>query len=335
MSSWGASQCRTALSLGCNAVALRAVVLFVAMVLSTSSEHHTEPGTRSVALCAATASLITKAVLHPIDTIKCRVQARTSAPGITNFLSEWRGHWTPRYLYRGLTLKLAMYAPFQSTYITAYSVSKRKLEEAGLQKLVVVLLASLVADFTAAIIRVPMEAAKMRLQASVYPNTTEALRALRSDGVRRVSRLFVPQIIVHDVPYGFVQWLCYEYLKPAIGPCVHEALAGLGHGHDTSIENAGFTSLISGGISGCIAGLVTAPLDLVKTRTVVRSAHSESVHVRTVVREVARDHGLRGFWRGASARVLWISTNVAVYFALFEAMKAAVTERDSRLSLSG
>jgi solute carrier family 25 S-adenosylmethionine transporter 26 len=270
----------------------------------------TETSNRDVALCAAAASAITKSTLHPIDTVKCRLQA-AEYNGVAGFVRHYEGKWTPRHLYRGLGVKILMYMPFQSIYMTTYSASKRNLSDRQLPLWFVVGTASVIADVTAAVVRVPMEAAKMRLQSSVYKHSLHAVKDLRAGGIRPLFRLVIPQIFIHDLPYGFVMWICYEYLTPIIGSLIK-----------SRTESRPVTSLVSGAISGSVAGALTVPLDVIKTRTVVMSVDREAnVTVSSVVRTIYAVNGWRGFTRGLSARVLWISANVGMYFATFEALK--------------
>jgi solute carrier family 25 S-adenosylmethionine transporter 26 len=286
-----------------------------------------------IAKCAAVSSLLAKSSLHPIDTIKCRLQT-SSGTGLRSFIREWEGRWTLRLLYSGLSVKMIAYAPAQSLYMTSYSVSKRELQSRGCNERVAVVAGAVAASTAASCIRVPMEAAKIRLQSCRYDNLSHALTCMRADSIRPLVRLFVPQVLVHDMPYSAVQWLCYEYVKPRLRPLIERRQQQRRGSISASdeVKAAGAGGLLSGVIAGCFAGFVTTPLDVVKTTTVVASATDTTVRAQAIARNIYAKHGSAGFFRGASARVVWISANVGVFLGIFEALKSSVasTRRASR-----
>jgi hypothetical protein len=287
---------------------------------SAGAEAHTSG---DIAKAAAVASILTKASVHPVDTIKCRLQSTTSANagGLRGFVDTWKGKWTVRHLYRGLGVKLAAYAPSQSMYMTTYAVTKREMAVLGASSTAGLLAATASASTVAAVLRVPIEVVKMRLQACVYRDARHALQCLRADGLRPLGRMFVPQVLVHDIPYGAVQWLSYERLQPRLRPHI-DAYAS-----NTSAASAGASALVSGGVAGCVAGALTTPMDVVKTATIVQSGRDRSVTALSIARSVYRTDGAWGFSRGLSARVVWISANTGLYLALFETFKEIIATR--------
>jgi hypothetical protein len=298
---------------------------------NSSSSSSSKLSFTNIGLSAALASLITKSILHPIDTVKCRVQA---VPHTTwrEFFVATRGQWTPPQVYRGLGVKLVAYAPISSIYMVSYHGTKEHLEGfaqrhgyGNVPAFAVIIPACLVADCAAAFVRVPMEAVKMRLQANVYSGAVEGVKHVRRDGLRHLTRLFVPQVLLHDVPFSIVQWGFYETLRPFARRWVSWAT-----GKDASGPVA---SLISGALAGSVTGFVTTPFDIVKTRVVVTSsvsrcgsstsvpAWSAATSSTVVARAIYREKGLAGFMRSSGIRVCWMATNAGLYFSVFEAMK--------------
>lgn len=111
---------------------------------------------KNVALASSTASIFTKTILHPLDTIKCRFQllalhsppasrrsmtsgvqvqqnSRSTAIAAASTTScrptgstwhrvrhQFQGHWRIRDFYGGLPPKLVCYVPYQSLYMVTY-----------------------------------------------------------------------------------------------------------------------------------------------------------------------------------------------------------------------
>lgn len=301
---------------------------------------------------AAIATIITKSLLHPIDTMKVRVQSQPNT-NLRALFKQYQGQWGPSYLYAGLPIKLALYAPYQSLYMSAYTYTKTILYHYELSapspssddlrllangtsrprvvpnKSLEALCGSVAAEFACAGIRVPMEAIKMRLQASVATNTKTAANDLWQHGIRKVSRLFVPQTLCHDLPYSITQWMMYEHLRPVLHAKAKVLTDESERRRGVIDANSRFrwwmgktATFLTGASSGLVTGIVTVPLDVVKTRVVVESHGTGKVagffHTG---REIIRKEGVSSLMRGGAWRVLWITSNSACFFPVFEAVK--------------
>lgn len=107
-----------------------------------------------------------------------------------------------------------------------------------------------------------------------------------------------------------------------------------------------FRTLVAGGGAGLVASVITIPLDHIRTRALVLggerlkqlssggSALSRHGAPRTgvpqlrpwriwkdIVKPVYRDGGILGFYRGGAWRVVWVTTNMALYFPIFEVLR--------------
>ena len=79
---------------------------------------------------------------------------------------------------------------------------------------------------------------------------------------------------------------------------------------------------------GAIAGLVTCPLDVAKTRLMLGVDGSGApLAARGVLRtmlEIHRTEGAKGLMRGATPRVLWMSAGGLVFLGCYEHAKSAL-----------
>ncbi|RNF10278.1 mitochondrial carrier protein [Trypanosoma rangeli] len=298
--------------------------------LSSHSLH-----TSSVALASAAATVFTKSFLHPLDTLKCRLQC-SSSKSLLFVWREYAGKWGPRYVYGGLPVKLVCYVPYQAIYMTTYNAVRDTLNPAGVGNdtcyvfFVHTFLAASAAELSSCIVRVPMETAKMRIQATAVPNSGAAIRQIIHHGFFACTRLVKAQTLLHDVPYSVIQWICYESLRPW-GQSLRQR-------HQLHEEPDGSSRLqwyvhsflrtfLTGGFSGLLASTITVPLDTIRTRVVVASAANPSTTVRSVVRDTYRRGGVAFFFRGGCTRVVWVSANMAMYFPLYEIFKMELLHR--------
>ncbi|AIN98602.1 mitochondrial carrier protein-like protein [Leishmania panamensis] len=332
-------------------------------------------------LASSVATTVTKSVLHPLDTLKCRVQLlRTDItpptqpyqryqcypsqqpPGLLRtrlrqLRHQYTGQWTPGHLYGGLPVKLLFYVPYQATYVLSYNCMQHTLQgmdsegkdAAGHRTANYVwhtVAAAVFAEVVSAGLRVPMETMKMRIQSATAHGSFDALRQLWQQGFASCARLAVPQVLMHDIPYSIIQWVTYETLRPWTQQWkarLEEQKGGTELAATSSASKSFWAlygvelarTLLSGGLSGLLASVLTAPLDNIRTRVVVATVRNRHLTVTDVVRDTYQREGMRGFVRGGGMRVLWVTTNMACYFPLFESVRSLLLWRENEGRLTG
>ncbi|KAL5045737.1 hypothetical protein BDW71DRAFT_74259 [Aspergillus fruticulosus] len=90
---------------------------------------------------------------------------------------------------------------------------------------------------------------------------------------------------------------------------------------------------IAASISGSIASVITTPIDVVKTRMMLAASGSDSPSgstsgekevpkklgsVWTVGKQIFRDEGAKGLFRGGSIRVVWTAVSLSIYLSMYE-----------------
>ena len=244
----------------------------------------------TTAVSAACASTITKSLLFPMDTLKCRMQS---------FAGTNQSVWHLSGIFRGLLPKLALYAPYQSVYMSTYTWTRDRLSP-HIPGFGTFALAGVAAELTGSVIRVPMEAVKQRMQTGHIASNTQLISLLRENPFRFFkARNFVAQTLVHDLPCGVVHWVVYERVKRGEVP---------------------FTSspVIAGAAAGSVAAVVTNPLDVIKTRMITRPDEVGHMTVASTARTVMTSAGIGGFWKGVVPRILHIAPNSALYMWIFD-----------------
>ena len=137
--------------------------------------------------------LITRVLLHPIDTVKSRLQSPTASAPAT-LLSDLKSA-PARSLYKGLAPSLLGGVPATAIYLTSYTYSQSFLSSHTESRVASSLASGFVAETVACVIYVPVDVLKERMQISTlkgsipYKSTSECLRSIvRNEGMAGIYR---------------------------------------------------------------------------------------------------------------------------------------------------
>ncbi|KAL3487053.1 mitochondrial carrier domain-containing protein [Aspergillus germanicus] len=210
-------------------------------------------------------------LMHSLDTVKTRQQGDPHFPPrytsmTSSYATIYRQEGILRGLYGGVTPALLGSFPGTLIFFGVYEFTKRKMLDAGINANVAYLSGGFFADLAASIVYVPSEVLKTRLQLQGrfnnpyfksgynYRSTTDAFRTIvRQEGF---SALFYgyKATIFRDLPFSALQFAFYEQEQRIAKEWVGSREIGLG------LEV--FTAATAGGM----AGVITCPMDVVKTR---------------------------------------------------------------------
>ena len=217
-------------------------------------------------------------------------------------------------LYRGVTAVVIGAIPSHAINYATYEWAKHQLggDRPGHHLLVNALSGSLATMAHDAVIT-PLDVVKQRLQMvdSRYSGVWQCVRSIiRDEGVAAFYASY-PTTVLMNVPFMAVHFAGYEAFKLLLT------------GEDRAGEHGVAEELLAGGMAGACAGLVSTPLDVVKTRiqTQRRGAGIQSMTAVQVMRDIWRQEGVRGFMRGGSARVLYFMPSAAICWTTYETVK--------------
>lgn len=114
---------------------------------------------------------------------------------------------------------------------------------------------------------------------------------------------------MREIPYSMIQMPLYEIMKKQTILRTNKPAA------DFSILD----NTLNGGVSGGVAGLITTPIDVIKTRLMID--RERSLSIRESAKEIYRDEGIRGFARGAIVRTTALAIITSVLFVSYEKIK--------------
>lgn len=280
--------------------------------------------------------------LYPIDTIKVRLQSPlgfAKAGGL-------------RGIYNGLGAAAIGSAPGAALFFSTYETVKPRLLEWSRSSSNVDLpdwwchmAAASAGEVMACLVRVPTEVVKAKMQTSSDPSMSLS-RAFRTvyyhegfEGsswlVRYAGGLYrgFGMTLFREIPFAIVQFPLYERFKELLEEHWRDQ-------HDRQrqqqqpMRNIPQQPLVTslqaaacGSLSGAIAGALTTPLDVLKTRTQL-GTDRDGIPYRGVVdvlRRTLQSEGGSALWSGLQPRVVWISIGGFVFFGAYETARTVLS----------
>ena len=311
-----------------------------------------------ILLGGALAGVTSDAIVHPIDTIRARLQVSpsssaaksaatgTAAPPLYRSATHAFGHIIKNEgflaLYRGFSIVAIGTIPGHALYFGGYELSKQFLNGALFQSerdaegnliapkddsIMVHLASGLVADVTGALTWTPMDVIKQRLQVQMvngdsggakYKNSLQAMRVIIAEEGVRGLFRGFGTGIATYGPYVSLYFALYEQIK---------LYAASDRAFGTNdVGNLPFYVYLGGAaVAATISAAVTCPLDVVKTRVQVQqklpSGEYQYKNGVDAMRQIVRNEGAGALFQGIKPRCLWIAGGTAITMVAYEEIK--------------
>jgi hypothetical protein len=210
-------------------------------------------------------------LMHSLDTVKTRQQGDPNFPPKytslgSSYYTIWRQEGIRRGLYGGWLPAMMGSFPGTVLFFGTYEWSKRHMLDAGIQPHVAYLAAGFLGDLAASVVYVPSEVLKTRLQLQGrynnpyfasgynYRGTFDAARTIvRAEGPTALFSGY-KATLYRDLPFSALQFMFYEQFQSWAKQWKQS--------RDIGVE----LELLTGAAGGGLAGAMTCPLDVVKTR---------------------------------------------------------------------
>lgn len=265
------------------------------------------------ALAGGLSSALSTSLMHPMDTMKTRVQASTlSFPELISRLPQIG----VRGLYRGSIPAILGQFTSHGLRTGIFEASKLLLVSIApaLPDIQVQSLASFCSTLLGTATRIPCEVLKQRLQAGIFDNVGEAIVfTWKHDGLKGFFR-------------GTGATLCREVPFYVAGMGLYAESKKLAQ-HLLGRELEPLETIAVGALSGGIAAVVTTPFDVLKTRTMT-APHGHRVSMAMIAMSILRHEGPLGLFKGAVPRFFWIAPLGAMNFAGYELAKKAMNKSE-------
>jgi solute carrier family 25 thiamine pyrophosphate transporter 19 len=150
--------------------------------------------------------------------------------------------------------------------------------------------------------------------ANTYQGTYATLRhILKNEGITAFWKGNVPAELMY-VCYAATQFTAYRSITLFLQSNL-----------PTKLPDAA-ESFISGATAGAAATTVTYPLDLLRTRFAAQGTDKVYRGLRYAIRDIQRDEGVRGFFRGISPTLAQIVPYMGIFFVVYEALKVRIAD---------
>ncbi|XP_028047786.1 S-adenosylmethionine mitochondrial carrier protein isoform X2 [Monomorium pharaonis] len=258
---------------------------------------HEEPAanlsTRDVLLASfisgALAGIVCDVTLFPFDTLKTRLQSQHGFFQSGGF----------RHLYKGLGPVVLGSAPSAAIFFITYEGIKQYSQPCIPDQYhsIIHMVAASSSEITACSVRVPVEVVKQRKQALLSTHRLKLRTLYRGYG----------STVLRDLPFGVIQMPLWEYFKFYWTRQIQR-------------ECTPFEGATCGSASVAISAAITTPLDVAKTRIMLSStsAEKEEVRISTMLKEVYRDHGVKGLFAGFIPRITSFTIGGFIFFGVYE-----------------
>ncbi|KAL9598412.1 MAG: hypothetical protein Q9219_004502 [cf. Caloplaca sp. 3 TL-2023] len=210
-------------------------------------------------------------LMHSIDTVKTRQQGDPHIPPkytslSSSYLKIFRQEGIRRGLYSGVTPAFLGSFPGTLIFFGCYEYSKRNLIDAGMNSSLAYLASGFIADLAASVVYVPSEVLKTRLQLQGrynnpffnsgynYQSTLDATRTIIKEEGFAALFYGYKATLFRDLPFSALQFAFYEQEQKWAKQYVGGKDIGLG------------LEILTATSAGGMAGVMTCPLDVVKTR---------------------------------------------------------------------
>ena len=251
-------------------------------------------------LAGAFAAFTVDLLIYPLDTLKTRIQSP---------LAVHRNLTLRSGLYQGLGPVILATMPASGAFFTTYEFARTLLPAHPLSAS----LASSVAEVVSCAILTPAEVVKQNAQVirggAATSRWSVSLLAFRR--IRSVRDLWsgYSTLLARNLPYTALQFPVFEALKARLCP------------RGSSAQQTGLWSGVAAGSSGCVAAIVTTPVDVVKTRVMLAAGNGGEKRPVVVARAILRDEGVRALWKGGALRAVWTMFGSGMYLGVYEASK--------------
>lgn len=258
--------------------------------------------------CGAIARGVAQTILHPIDVIRTRVQARNVAAG-----------FNASTFVKGLSPQAILALPAGAVQFAAFEASQDWLRTVipgdGTRELRG-FLSGAFATFLAASFRVPQEVLKQRVQADVYPNAIAAFRqTIAKDGFFGLYKGW-GATISRDIPWNACSFMFHGLAK--------KIFYNVNNRDPTAWEN-----IALGSVAGAGAAVLTMPIDVIKTRLMTQAAGANAryVGIMPTLKMIVREEGAMTLMKGLLPRICFLAPLAGVTFSVYEAASKLVKQR--------
>ncbi|KAF1814285.1 mitochondrial carrier protein, partial [Eremomyces bilateralis CBS 781.70] len=318
----------------------------------------------------AVAAFSVDLIVYPLDTLKTRIQSPSYRTRYLDAKTQAvNRHALFRGLYQGVGMVVIATLPSSGAFFTTYEAIKATLTRINptlpsasipfLPTPIIHATASSIAELVSCAILTPAEVIKQNAQmlsSTSCPSTPSSL--LHSSPSLLTLRKFrshplhlwhgYSALASRNLPFTALQFPLFEQLKLFLRGRLERSGRATGSLWETTAVTAG-----AAGMAGSVAAWVTTPVDVVKTRVMLRAAEATGNgngnrdgkpildatghrHVRVfaksesswaVGKRILAEEGARGLFRGGALRFVWTLAGSGLYLGVYETGRVYLARR--------
>ncbi|KFK32946.1 hypothetical protein AALP_AA6G309900 [Arabis alpina] len=263
------------------------------------------------------AGAFTYVCLHPLDTIKTKLQTKGASQLYSSSFDAIVKTFQEKGIlgfYSGVSAVIVGSTFSSAVYFGTCEFGKSLLSKFhGFPPVLIPPTAGAMGNIISSAIMVPKELITQRMQVGAGVRSYQVLlQILEKDGILGLYAGYSATLL-RNLPAGVLSYSSFEYLKAAV----------LERMQQTNLEP--LQSVCCGALAGAISASITTPLDVVKTRLMTQ-IHVAAMYtgVAGTVRQIVTEEGLVGFTRGMGPRVVHSACFSAIGYFAFETAKLTI-----------
>lgn len=229
-----------------------------------------------------------------------------------------------------------MTVPSTTIYFALYESFKSEIEDHTDWQYWTPLIAGSAARALAVAATSPIDLFRVNLQSHARDvGSIQLFRNIIKSGRWSTFWIGVRPTLWRDVPFSGIYWMCYESIRAemikAQPPMLSVATTSPSSSSTRNKSSPNFmTSLTSGALAGSIAGVLTLPFDVLKTRSQMNvdrlaSGRMEASQIPTstfgLMSEIIAKEGVRALFQGLLPRVGKVAPACAIMISCYESVK--------------
>lgn len=259
-------------------------------------------------------------ILHPLDTLKTRAQAVSTASRRTAETAIYRSPGA----FGGVAPAITGQVVNAMLTCVGYEVWKRVLTDKApdLDARSRTIVSAVMGDVTGHLLLAPAEVMKAQLQLRLHPDLRSAASCVLSKGPTSWFRGY-GSMLMRDVPYRALQIVVFDEIARAY--MAHKKAP-----HLTLPE-----MLATGAAAGCTAAAITTPFDLVRSRMILQQGGGGSNALSNLASALSNEGAGRVLLGSAFPRLLSVGASTALFFAVYEAATHNIFQTRTRTNTHG
>lgn len=239
--------------------------------------------------------------LHPLDTLRTRLQSQ-------------QGFWEAggfKGMYRGILSAAMGSAPGAAAFFSTYETMKQVMKKVSgdREHWTQHAFASSCGEVAACLVRVPTAVVTQNMQVGRYASLNQALSATYANGGLSAFYVGYGTTVAREIPFSFIQFPIYEFFKKTWSSWQGE-------------ETNPLQGATCGSAAGAIASALTTPLDVAKTRIMLEQPGEGGIKRYTGAMQtlalIKNEEGAAALFKGLVPRVTWITIGGFIFFGAYE-----------------